>query len=318
MNLAILTSGGDAPGMNAAIRAFVRRGLADGHKIWGIPRGFEGLVHGKPMRLTAASVANILMTGGTILRTSRFTAFHQSMVRSRAAESLTRWHLDGLAIIGGNGSLAGARALSQIGVPVIGIPASIDNDIAGTDYSIGFDTAMNNIVASIDKIRDTASAHERIFVVQVMGNRCGTLAIASGLACGAEAIIIPERVTNWDAIARRLRATYARGKRHSFIIVAEGAGDAPSVALDIGQRTGHEAKWVVLGHTQRGGPPSALDRIRAALFASHAVELLTSGRHGLITGWKNSVVQAAPLSDVVDGFTRPPLLWQDLAEILAR
>lgn len=318
MNLAILTSGGDAPGMNAAIRAFVRRGLADGHKVWGIPRGFEGLVHGKPTRLTAASVANILMTGGTILRTSRFTAFRQPGVQERALEVIARGHLDGLAVIGGNGSLTGAYALSQIGVPVIGIPASIDNDIAGTDYSIGFDTAMNNIVASIDKIRDTASAHERIFVVQVMGNRSGTLAIASGLACGAEAIIIPERATNWDAIAKRLRATYARGKRHSFIIVAEGAGDARSVASDISQRTGHEAKWVVLGHTQRGGPPSAHDRIRAALYASHAVDLLTSGQHGLITAWKNGAIQVLSLSEVVTGVTHPPLLWQDLAEILAQ
>ncbi len=318
MNLAILTSGGDAPGMNAAIRAFVRRGLAAGHNVWGIPRGFEGLVHGTPVPLTAASVANILMTGGTMLRTSRFHAFYEPTVRVHALESIQRWHLDGLAVIGGNGSLSGAYTLSQEGLPVIGIPASIDNDIAETDYSIGFDTAMNNIVASIDKIRDTASAHERIFVVEVMGNRCGTLAIASGLACGAEAIIIPERPTDWDAVISQLRATYARGKRHSFIIVAEGAGEAPSVALDIEQRTGQEAKWVVLGHTQRGGPPSALDRIRAALFAAHAVDLLTSGNHGVLTGWKNGGVHVAGLADVVKGRTEPPLPWQDLAEILAR
>lgn len=316
MNFAILTSGGDAPGMNAAIRSFVRRGLADGHKMWGIPRGFDGLVHGKPEKLTRASVADILMTGGTILRTSRFTEFHQPAVRMRAVEALSRF--DGLAVIGGNGSLAGAYALSQLGVPVVGIPASIDNDIPQTDYSIGFDTAMNNIVASIDKIRDTASAHERIFVVEVMGNRCGALAIASGLACGAEAIITPERVPDWDAIAKRLRSTYARGKRHSFIIVAEGAGDAPSVAVDLGRRTDHEAKWVVLGHTQRGGPPSAQDRIRAALFASEAVQLLASGRSGVMVGWIKSELCTVPLATVVSTVSTPPLPWQDLAELLAR
>lgn len=318
MNFAILTSGGDAPGMNAAIRSFVRRGLADGHKMWGIPRGFDGLVHGKPEKLTRASVADILMTGGTMLRTSRFLAFHEPEVRMRAVETFSRWHFDGLAVIGGNGSLAAAYALDQLGVPIVGIPASIDNDIPETDYSIGFDTAMNNIVASIDKIRDTASAHERIFVVEVMGNRCGALAIASGLACGAEAIIIPERVPDWDAIAKRLRATYARGKRHSFIIVAEGAGDAPSVAADLGRRTGHEAKWVVLGHTQRGGPPSAQDRIRATLFASHAVQLLASGQHGVMVGWSRGELCTFPLATMVNTGRTPPLLWQDLAELLAR
>ncbi len=318
MNFAILTSGGDAPGMNAAIRSFVRRGLADGHKIWGIPRGFDGLVNGKPEKLTRASVADILMTGGTILRTSRFIEFHQAAVRIRAVEAISRWHFDGLAVIGGNGSLAGAYALSQMGIPVVGIPASIDNDVPQTDYSIGFDTAMNNIVASIDKIRDTASAHERIFVVEVMGNHCGALAVASGLACGAEAIIIPERVPDWDAIAKRLRATYARGKRHSFIIVAEGAKDAPSVALDLGRRTGHEAKWVVLGHTQRGGPPSAQDRIRAALFASEAVQVLATGQAGVMVGWRRAELNTVPLATVVSNVSTPPLPWQDLAELLAR
>ncbi len=318
MNLAILTSGGDAPGMNAAIRAFVRRTLADEHGVWGIERGFEGLVHGNPVPLTATSVANILMTGGTILRTSRFTDFHQLATQVRAIESLHKWGIDGLVVMGGNGSLCGAYRLGQAGVPVVGIPASIDNDIAKTDYAIGFDTAVNNIVASIDKIRDTASAHERIFVVQVMGNHSGALAIAAGLACGAEAIMIPERTTRLDLIEKRLRETYARGKKHSFIVVAEGAGDAQQVAQELAVRTGQEAKWVVLGHTQRGGPPSAHDRIMAALFASKAVELLTKRQTNTMVALHRGSVQAVPLPNVIQSKKKSPLKWQDLAEILAR
>lgn len=318
MNLAILTSGGDAPGMNAAIRAFVRRGLADNHTVWGIERGFEGLIHGDPVPLTAASVANILMTGGTMLRTSRFLDFHQTEVRSRAVASLKGWGIDGLAVMGGNGSLYGAYELARSGIPVVGIPASIDNDIAHTDYAIGFDTAVNNIVGSIDKIRDTASAHERIFVVQVMGNRSGSLAIASGLACGAEAIIVPERPQDLEWVEHRLRQTYARGKKHSFIVVAEGAGDAQSVAQSVAARTGQEAKWVVLGHTQRGGPPSAHDRIMAALFAAHAVEVLTAGHCPSMVVSQRGSIAHVPLADVVNGQKVAPLAWQDLAELLAQ
>lgn len=318
MNLAILTSGGDAPGMNAAIRAFVRRCLADGHNVWGIPRGFEGLVHGHPDRLTAASVANILMTGGTVLRTTRFLDFHSPAIRTSALKALKRWKIDGLAVLGGNGSLAGAHELNQAGFPVVGVPASIDNDVPHTDYSIGFDTATNNIVASIDKIRDTASAHERIFVVQVMGNRSGTLAIAAGLASGAEVIIIPELAPDFAAIAERLRETYARGKTHSFVIVAEGGGDAQTVSREIEARTGHEAKWVVLGHTQRGGPPTAQDRLMAALFASEAVALLTHNHFGMMVSAQRGEIVAVPLAEVVRGAKDSPLVWRDLAEILAR
>lgn len=318
MDLAILTSGGDAPGMNAAIRAFVRNGLAMGHRMWGIPRGFEGLIVGEPISLTAASVAQILMTGGTMLRTSRFPGFLDNAVQQQAVLALARWHIDGLAILGGNGSLKGAHALSLRGVPVVGIPASIDNDIPGTDYALGFDTAVNNVVASVDKIRDTASAHERIFVVQVMGNQSGMLAISAGLACGAEAIIIPERPPDWDAILQRLQGTYARGKKHSFIIVAEGAGDAMSVARDIGAWTGHEAKWVVLGHTQRGGPPTARDRICAALFASQALDNLVRGEAGIMVTQTSGTISAIPLLDAISGAKPPPLDWQDLAETLAK
>jgi 6-phosphofructokinase 1 len=318
MKLAILTSGGDAPGMNAAIRAFVRRGLADHHTLWGIQRGFEGLMRSDPLPLAAASVANILMTGGTILKTSRYVDFFDPDVRRRAADTLKRWRMDGLAVLGGNGSLAGALELHRADVPVVGIPASIDNDIAGTDYSIGFDTAVNNIVQSIDKIRDTASAHERIFVVQVMGNHSGALAIAAGLACGAEAVIIPERPPDFDAIKSQLAQTYARGKKHSFLIVAEGAGDAQSVAQEVASRTGHEAKWAVLGHTQRGGPPTAHDRIMAALYAEKAIAMFGQGTSGVMVAARGTTIDSVPLTEVVQGRQHAPLSWLELTEILAR
>ncbi len=318
MNLAILTSGGDAPGMNAAIRGFVRRGLADGHTVFGIPRGFEGLIHAEPHTMTAASVANILMTGGTILKTSRFLDFHQVSIREMALDSLKRWQIDAVAVLGGNGSLAGANTLSESGFPIVGIPASIDNDIAGTDYSLGFDTAVNNIVSSIDKIRDTASSHERIFVVQVMGNRSGNLAIAAGLACGAEAIIIPEQSSDYPSIEQRLLQTYARGKKHSFVIVAEGAGEAKTVAEELAQRTGREAKWAVLGHTQRGGPPTSHDRILAALFADKAVDLLTEGKGGFMVSLCSGSITSIPLVNVIHGQNQTLFHWQRLAELLAR
>jgi 6-phosphofructokinase 1 len=318
MKLAILTSGGDAPGMNAAIRAFVRRGLADHHTLWGIQRGFEGLMRSDPVPLEAASVANILMTGGTILKTSRYADFFDPEVRRRAADTIKRWRMDGLAVLGGNGSLTGALELHRAGVAVVGIPASIDNDIAGTDYSIGFDTAVNNIVQSIDKIRDTASAHERIFVVQVMGNHSGALAIAAGLACGAEAVIIPERPPDFDAIKSQLAQTYARGKKHSFLIVAEGAGDAQSVAHEVASRTGHEAKWAVLGHTQRGGPPTAHDRIMAALYAEKAIAMFGQGTSGVMVASRGTTIDSVPLTEVAQGRQHAPLSWLELTEILAR
>lgn len=318
MNFAILTSGGDAPGMNAAIRAFVRRGIALGHHVWGIPRGFDGLVHGEPVPLHAASVANILMTGGTILRTSRFRDFTRQAVQEQALQRMTAHHIDGLAVMGGNGSLAGAVQLSGLGFPTVAIPASIDNDMPGTDYSLGFDTAMNNIVGSVDKIRDTASAHERIFVVEVMGNRSGHLAIAAGLACGAEAVIIPERPTDYGHIASQLQATFARGKKHSFIIVAEGAGDARSTAEALAQLTGHEAKWVVLGHIQRGGPPTAQDRVMAALLASKVMELLDQGQHGRMAALRDGSVTDLSFEEAAHRTVPTPMNWLSLAEILAR
>jgi len=318
MKFGLLTSGGDAPGMNAAIRAFVRLALVHNHQVLGIERGFDGLIHGEAKPLTVSSVADIVMRGGTILRTSRFPRFHDPAVRQSLHGHWERWALDGLVVLGGNGSLTGALALTEDGFPVVGIPASIDGDVALTDYSLGFDTALNNITSSMDKIRDTASAHERIFVVEVMGNGSGQLAVAAGLAAGAEAVLIPEIPVDYGVVADRLNETRARGKRHSFIVVAEGVASAVTVADVIGTLTGYEVKAVVLGHTQRGGPPTAQDRLMAALFAERALEALVEKKAGVMTAYDGKSIQMVPLKDVVAGDARLTVSWLALAEMLAR
>lgn len=317
MELAILTSGGDAPGMNAVIRSFVRQGLLGQHRVWGILRGLEGLVRGTRQELKTESVADIIMTGGTMLHTCRFGDFHSLTTQQMAVQQMRDWGLDGLAVIGGNGSLRAAHAISAAGFPVVGIPASIDNDVYGTDDCIGFDTAVNNITASIDKIRDTASSHERIFVVEVMGNRSGALAIGAGLAAGAEAIVIPERPVNPEVIAERLQTTHARGKKHSFIVVAEGADRAERLANELNGMTGFEVKWVVLGHTQRGGPPSAKDRLLGSVFGSAAVSSLEQGAHGVMIGVQNGKTCWVPLASVAESEKSAQFDWLDLAEQLA-
>nr|WP_275107353.1 ATP-dependent 6-phosphofructokinase [Sulfobacillus harzensis] len=313
-----MTSGGDAPGMNAAIRAFVRLAIGEGDEVLGIERGFEGMAEGLARLLTVSSVADILMRGGTMLRTSRYRAFEDPSTRERAFEWARQQQLAGLVVLGGNGSLAGAVHIAERGLPVVGIPSSIDGDVPGTDYTLGFDTAVNNITASMDKIRDTASAHERIFVVEVMGNRSGQLAVAAGLAGGAEAVIVPEIAPDYHAIARRLDETYARGKRHSFLVVAEGAARAADVAEEMRSLTGHEVKTVVLGHTQRGGPPSAHDRIMAALFAEEALRCLRDGNPSAMMALSKSQVVAVPLDVVSRQQAGLNVGWMALAERLAR
>ncbi len=318
MRYGLLTSGGDAPGMNAAIRSVVRSLIAQDHEPWGIVRGYEGLVAGWGGPLDRSSVADILMTGGTILRTARYPEFQELDVQERALARIREWGLDGVIVIGGNGSLKGALALFELGVPVVAIPASIDNDIAGTEWSLGFDTAVNNVAQSIDKIRDTASAHERVFVVEVMGNTNGNLAAVSGLAAGAEAVIIPERPIDYEAIAERLKETQRRGKKHSFIIVAEGAQHAHHVAQTIRDLTQFDVRWAVLGHTQRGGPASARDRILGALYGHHAVQSLIAGEAGVMVGEVNGRIVRTPLRDVVRSHAQVLDQWALLAECLAR
>ncbi|HUZ65965.1 MAG TPA: ATP-dependent 6-phosphofructokinase [Acetobacteraceae bacterium] len=297
MRIGVLTSGGDAPGMNAAIRAVVRRALYAGAAVVGIHRGYAGLMTGELTPLDVSSVADIVHRGGTMLLTARSAAFMTpeglAVATSQAAP------LDGLVAIGGDGTLRGAAALEGAGVRTAVVPATIDNDVPCTERSIGFDTAVNTVVQAVDRIRDTATAHERIFVVEVMGRHRGFIALAAGVAVGAESILVPEEPVDLDAICERLERGYARGKRHSIIIAAEGAASGFAIADAIQARTGHEARTTVLGHVQRGGSPTAADRILAARLGEAAVAHLLAGGRGAMMGLAGVEVAAVPYADVM-------------------
>jgi 6-phosphofructokinase 1 len=288
MNIAVLTSGGDSPGMNAGIRAIVRHGISQGHQIFGFVEGFRGLVDKEKLELDRASVSEIIDRGGTILRTSRYDEFLRPEIQKQAARNLQSAGIDALIVIGGEGSMRGTDALGKNGASVIGVPASIDNDIYGTDFSIGFDSALNTVVAMLSKLRDTASSHERIFVVEVMGRRSGSIALNAGVAGGADytclpgtPAIAPEQVKEMTAI---VNSRYRRGKTHTLIVVAEGAGSAAEVAAAIHAGTDQEVRISVLGHIQRGGSPSAMDRLLASRLGAHAVDLAAAGKSGLMVG----------------------------------
>lgn len=315
--IGVLTSGGDAPGMNAAIRAVVRQSIYMGYKVRGIRRGFAGLFARRVVRLELSSVADIIKMGGTILRTARAQEMLQADGIAKAASVLTSLGIDGLVVIGGDGSLRAALALHRAGVSVVGIPASIDNDIAGIDAAIGFDTAVNTVVEAMDRLRDTASAHERVFVLEVMGRDSGAIALAAGLAGGAEAILIPEVPADFDQIAQRLKRSRARGKRHSLVVVAEGAGGAGPVATALQTLTGFDIRVTILGHLQRGGSPTALDRILAGRLGTHAVAVLERGDSGVMVGLQGGQPVELDLADVVSTPRLPDLALAALAEVLA-
>ena len=317
MHLAVMTSGGDAPGMNACIRAIVRQSIYMHHDVWGVLRGYDGLLAGHRRRLGLGSVADVIKTGGTFLRTARCLPFFTTEGQAQGRDRLREWGIDGLIVIGGDGSLRGALALHQLGVQVIGIPASIDNDIYGTDSAIGFDTAINNVTQSMDKLRDTASSHERVFVVEVMGRESGAIAVAAGMAGGAETLVIPEVPTNYTTMIARLKRSYARGKRHSLIVVAEGAAHGEDVARAVQEQTGYEVRLTVLGHTQRGGPPTALDRILASRLGAEAVQLFQEGQSGVMVGSKCGSLITTPMEDAVNQHKDPDLDLAHLAAVLA-
>lgn len=273
--IAILTSGGDAPGMNAAIRSCVRKGIDIGLEVYGIERGYEGLIEGEIFPMDRGSVADILQKGGTILKTARSERFITLEGQKRAKEMLDTFGIEGLVVIGGNGSLSGARDLSKLGVPVIGIPGTIDNDLAYTDYTIGFDTAVNTVLDAITKIRDTSTSHERITVIEVMGRHCGDIALYAGLTGGAEVVLIPEKETEPIEVAKKVISDFNKGKKHSIIIVAEGYSmRAADLAPLLEEKTGKEARPVVLSYLQRGGSPTAKDRMIATLAGAKAACLL--------------------------------------------
>lgn len=284
--IGILTSGGDAPGMNAAIRAIVRASMDKNIKVMGINRGYSGLINGEVFELTRRHVSDIIHKGGTILKTARCEEFKTEAGRERAAKVLKVFGIDGLVVIGGDGSLRGAQLLSKLGVSTIGLPGTIDNDLAYTDYTIGFDTAQNTVLDALNKIRDTSSSHQRVSIVEVMGRNCGDIAIYTGIGGGAEKIITPEKGFDLNELCKVILEGKVRGKMHNLIILAEGVGGALTLAKEVEEITGIETRATVLGHIQRGGSPSSLDRILASVMGAKAVELLLEGKSCRVVGVK--------------------------------
>ncbi len=299
--IAVLTSGGDAPGMNACIRSVVRSGAAHGLQVIGFRRGFTGLMAGDYMPLGPRAVANIIQRGGTFLGTSRSPEFKQVKGRLKAIEVLKSAGIDGLIVIGGDGSFRGIQDLiKESGIQAVGIPGTIDNDVYGTDFSIGFDTAVNTVLEAIDRIRDTAASHERLFFVEVMGRQSGFIALEVGLAGGAEAVVVPEAPTDIKQLSKVLSDSQHRGKSSSIVIVTEG--DEPGVAFTLAEQVeacvGIESRVVVLGHIQRGGSPTARDRVLATRLGAAAVEALINGKSGVMVGEINNMVALTPLPEV--------------------
>ncbi|MFQ3587114.1 MAG: 6-phosphofructokinase [Fimbriimonadaceae bacterium] len=317
--IGVITSGGDAPGMNAAIRAVVRGATGRGVEVVGFVYGYQGVMDERLMPLDSKSVGGIINRGGTILQSARSKEFREPAGRRKAVEVLKKNGIDGLVVIGGDGSLTGALKLQEeFGFPVVGIPGSIDNDIAGTEFSIGFDTAVNTAVEAIDRIRDTAYSHERVFVIEVMGRKNGFIAVEAGLAAGAEAILIPEVPYSLVEVCDRLRAGAARGKRSSIIVVAEGAAHAGDVHDFVEKHTGFEARYVVLGHLQRGGSPTAFDRVLSLRLGAHAVQRLLGGHSGEMVGVEGNRLVSNPLALVLGSVPSVDPQKLILAEVMAQ
>ncbi len=318
--LAVLTSGGDAPGMNAAIRAVVRMAVHLDFEVFGVIRGYQGLIDDDFLALDQRSVANIIQRGGTMLKTARSDAFMTPEGRSQAAENLRKRDINNLIVIGGDGSFRGAEKLYQEhGVHVAGIPGTIDNDILGTDFSIGFDTALNTALESIDKIRDTAASHERLFLVEVMGRKTGWIALDVGIGAGAEMVVTSENRQAMDKLCNRLIEGQARGKSSSIIVVGEGEkeGHVFEIAEEIRKRCGLDYRAAVLGHTQRGGSPSARDRVLASRLGAAAVEALADGQTSVMLGEVSGTIKRVPFEEVVKGRKMVDMKLFDLVDILS-
>jgi 6-phosphofructokinase 1 len=319
--IALMTSGGDAPGMNPCVRAVVRTALSNHLRVKGIRRGFEGLVAGDFFDLGPRDVGGIIQKGGTVLMTGRFPAFSEQRYQRLALRKLNEYEVEALVVIGGAGSMNGARALSALGFRVVGIPASIDNDVYGTDMALGVDTALNTILEAIDKLRDTASSHQRAFVVETMGRESGYLALMSGITGGAEMVLIPESAVSAEEVAAAVSDAYVRGKTHAIIVVAEGAplhGEALIKTLNA-MNTGFQFRLTILGHVQRGGRPSAFDRLLAARFGVEAVERLVAGEHGVMVGLAGrEQIITIPLAEVSGQKRHPNLEFYRMARMLAK
>ena len=319
--IGVLTSGGDSPGMNACLRAVVRTGIYHGMEVFGIMRGYSGMVDNDIFQMESKSVANIIQRGGTILKTSRCKEFYTPEGRKTAYENLKKHGINGLVIIGGDGSFRGAQIFSnEFDIPCIGLPGTIDKDIAGTDFTIGFDTAVNTAVEAIDKIRDTADAHDRLFVIEVMGRDAGYIALHSGIATGAENILIPEKKTIMADIVKALEEKERRHKLVNLIVVAEGDefGGANEVAKVIKELLPQqEVRVCILGHIQRGGSPSCMDRLIASRMGYHAVECLLEGRYNVFVGIVNNKMNYMPLNEAVKKKQHISEEWMKIVKILS-
>jgi 6-phosphofructokinase 1 len=318
VNIGVLTSGGDAPGMNAAVRAVVRQGLAGGHRLVGFRHGFDGILKADYVELHPGSVGGIIDEGGTFLGTGRSPRFELEEGQLAALENLAALDVDGLLVVGGEGSMKGAHALCLRGFPALGIPGTIDNDVYGTEVSIGFDTCLNTILDAVSKLRDTASAHDRVFVVEVMGRKCGALALYSALGGGADFVVIPEDLSHRDQAARAVAYDHRRGKLHTIILVAEGACTADEMVKALsGNVLGHEVRRSVLGYIQRGGHPSARDRILGSRMGAAATDALVGGTSDVMVGVEADRIVFTALEDVITKKKELDLSILDLLATLA-
>lgn len=318
--IAIMTSGGDAPGMNAAIRAVVRTGMDHGIEVYGIRQAYAGLLNGDMSLMTSREVSGILQRGGTILQTARNEEFKTEAGQRKALRRLNEHDIEGIIVIGGDGSLRGGMALTRLGVPVVGIPASIDNDIWGTNMSIGVDTALNTILDALDRLRDTATSHNRAFIIEVMGRNCGYLALMGGILGGAEVVITPEFSMSMDDVARSMEDAYVRGKSHAIAVIAEGA---PFKTVDLAdylnqKHLGFEIRITILGHVQRGGSPSAFDRLLATRMGVAALERLINGEKGVMIGLDGRELTSRPLEEVTTNTRTITEGYYDMAYTLSR
>ncbi|WP_035186631.1 6-phosphofructokinase [Alteribacter aurantiacus] len=287
-----MTSGGDSPGMNAGVRAVVKKAIYHNHEVYGIYRGFEGLMENDIKKLALKDVGSIIHRGGTVLYSARSERFKTEEGQAQALDVLKKHGIEGLVVIGGDGSYRGAQILHNHGIKTLGIPGTIDNDIRGTDYTLGFDTAINTVIDAIDKIRDTATSHERTYVVEVMGRDAGDIAAWCGLGGGAESILLPEVESSRDDMLQRIQDGFERGKKHSIIIAAEGAGSGEEIGRFIQEKTNFDTRVTILGHVQRGGSPSAFDRLLGSRLGARAVEMLMNGESGKALGLEKNQISS--------------------------
>ncbi|MEZ9629636.1 6-phosphofructokinase [Vibrio breoganii] len=303
--IGVLTSGGDAPGMNAAVRGVVRTALSKGVEVFGIYDGYQGLYEDRIHKLDRSSVSDVINKGGTFLGSARFPEFKDEAVRAKAIENLKKHGIEALVVVGGDGSYMGAKKLTEMGYPCIGLPGTIDNDIAGTDYTIGYLTALNTVIDAIDRLRDTSSSHQRISIVEIMGRHCGDLTLMSAIAGGCEYIITPERQWSKEELITSIEEGIAKGKKHAIIALTELMFDANDLAKDIEKATGRETRATVLGHIQRGGRPTAFDRVLASRMGNYAVHLLLEGHGGRCVGIQKEELVHHDIIDAIENMRRP-------------